>query len=122
MAICARSPNNCDGTFTAPGTPTGKPGQRLKKMDAADVLEIDAGLIVDREGLEKRDVGARRVGQGRFCGEIGHLDIGLTWAFNRASFNTLYPTHLERCGVGLLASQQHLDPRPLPVRPRMIIA
>ena len=72
LAICSRSPNSWDkqleiGRLAAAGAGAGELEQRFQELHAADVGEIDAGAVVDREGFEERDAGALVLQQRQLC-------------------------------------------------------
>ncbi len=46
------------GRLAAAGAGAGELEQRLEELHAADVGEVDAGAVVDGQGLEEGDVGA----------------------------------------------------------------
>ena len=56
--------------LTAATAGAGELEQRLQELHAADVGEIDAGAIVDRQRFEERDVGALGFQQGQLVGEV----------------------------------------------------
>ena len=73
--------------LAAPGARAGELEQRLEELHAAHVGEIDAGAIVDRQLLEKGDVGPFGCEERLLARHVDRLDARLARARDRAGLD-----------------------------------
>ena len=69
------------------GTSPGEFEQRLQELHAPDVGEVDAGAIIDWQGLEEGDVAPLRLQNRRFLGDIDRLFARLADALRRTDLH-----------------------------------